>query len=493
MEFDHLLENVQRRASSLGISTAASHLREMEVCLGGVCPSRVLGGVSVRRWQGLLKRASRQLVYQHPSMKPRNSKAAAGNRLPPHTIATFPAIITTTRQDRDGDVLETKGAELDPGAPLLWQHLPTEPVGRLLREGKRTSKLLMGSFSICGTPLGEDAAMLAEHGALDISHGFLPSKWAPLDDADPLGGYHVLEFKILEVSLVSVPSNPDAIIEAFSREKLQHPLVKAWAGARFARRPVVSASGIDFAPSASAERNVGRDKTGGCSCFCHSHQEPSAVPASLDQSLLKAARGLTTKAGCTFSAANMKRLKAASLTYRAIESHDHAHDAISKLARDAHQTIDGLFARGGDDGDDLDSYLDVADGAQAPAKAGRAVSAKNVAAISQAVAHGRAIQAHDAVTPGIDVMAGEAVNHLDAVLASNETDSQDDDDGDMGLHGGDPANSEPVDGKSLLADAQSLLCRLAAYECVTGDSTPLRETSQRFRETALKIEQARVS
>jgi hypothetical protein len=63
----------------------------------------------------------------------------------------------------------------------------------------------------------------------------------------------------------------------------------------------------------------------------------------------------------------------------------------------------------------------------------------------------------------------------------------------MSLHGGDPANSEPVDGKSLLADAQSLLCRLAAYECVTGDSTPLRETSQRFRETAIKIEQARTS
>ncbi|HEV7224601.1 MAG TPA: HK97 family phage prohead protease [Pirellulales bacterium] len=465
MEIDHLLENVQRRTSSLGIGTAASHLREVEVCLGGVCPSRVLGGVSARRWQGLLKRASRQLVYQHPSMKPRSSKAAAGNRLPPHTIATFPAIITTTRQDRDGDVLETKGAELDPGAPLLWQHLPTEPVGRLLREGKRTSKLLMGSFSICGTPLGEDAAMLAEHGALDISHGFLPGKWAPLDDADPLGGYHVLEFKILEVSLVSVPSNPDAVIEAFSREKLQHPLVKAWAGARFARRPVVSASGIDFAPFASAERD----------------------------GLLKAARGLIAKAGCTFSAANMKRLKAASLTYQAIESHDHAHDAISKLARDAHQTIGGLFATGGDDGDDLDSYLDTAGGGEAPAKAGRAVSAKNVAAISQSIAHGRAIQAHAAVTPGIDVMAGEAVNHLEAVLASNQTDPQDDDDGDLGLHGGDPANSEPVDGKSLLADAQSLLCRLAAYECVTGDSTPLRETSQRFRETALKIEQARVS
>ncbi|HUY89086.1 MAG TPA: HK97 family phage prohead protease [Pirellulales bacterium] len=332
MQFDQLLETISKRTVSLGIGTAAAHLREMEVCLDGVCPSRVLAGMSRRRWQGLLKRASRQLVYQHPEMRPRAAKAIAGNRLPPHTIATFPAIVTTTRQDRDGDVLETKGAELDPGAPLLWQHLPTEPIGRLLGEGKRTSKRLTGSFSICGTPLGEDAAMLAEHGALDISHGFLPSKWEPLDEADPLAGYHVLEFKILEVSLVSVPSNPDAVIEAFSREKLQHPLVKAWAGARFARRPVISASGIDLAPPA-------------------------------------------------------------------------------------------------------------------------------------------------------------------AVLASNENDAQDDDDGDMSLHGGDPANSAPVGAsvnasihaRSLLADAQSLLCRMAAYECVTGDATPLEETSQRFREIANKV------
>ena len=192
----------------------------------------------------------------------------------------------------------------------MWQHLPTEPIGRLLSEGKRTSKLLMGSFSICGTPLGEDAALLAEHGALDISHGFLPSKWEPLDESDPLAGYHILEFKILEVSLVSVPSNPDAVIEAFSREKLQHPLVKAWAGAGFARRPVISASGIDLAPP------------GEKSCTCRKSGE--AAGESSD--------GAIVKQGCTFSAANRKRLKAASLTYQAIASHEHAHEEIVKAA-----------------------------------------------------------------------------------------------------------------------------------------------------------------
>jgi hypothetical protein len=214
------------------------------------------------------------------------------------------------------------------------------------------------------------------------------------------------------------------------------------------------------------------------------------VEISPDRRFSKAAPGLADKQGRTFGAANAKRLKTASLICRAIASHDLAHEDISTLAGQAHQTIDGLFATGGDGGDDLDAYLDVADDARAPAKGGRTVSARNAAAIGQAIDHGKAIQSHGDVTPGIDVMAGEAIDHLDAVLASDETDEQDDDDGDMSLHGGNPANSEAAAGKSLLADAQSLLCRLAAYECVTGDSTPLEETSQRFRETALRIERA---
>lgn len=493
MQFDQLLNTIYHRTVSLGIGTAAAHLREMEVCLDGQCPSQLLAGMSRRRWQGLLKRASRQLVYQHPKMRPRESKAIAGNRLPPHTIATFPAVITTTRQDRDGDVLETKGAELDPGAPLLWQHLPTEPIGRLLNEGKRTSKLLMGSFSICGTPLGEDAALLAEHGALDISHGFLPSKWEPLDEADPLAGYHILEFKILEVSLVSVPSNPDAVIEAFSRKKLQHPLVKAWAGLRFARRPIISASGIDLAPPADKTCRRGAADgsiADGGDCQCGACQKSRS-----------ASSGTTDKQGCTFSAANRGRLKAASLTYQAIAAHEHAHQDIAKAAQAAHEQLDGSFAHGGDDGDDLHDYLDEtadedSDVQQQPGKSGRAVSAKNATVIRQAIAAGQQIQSHTEVTPGIHTMAGEAVNHLAAVLASNEltpdeNDAQNDDDGDMSLHGGDPANSDPANAaahaRSLLADAQSLLCRMAAYECVTGDATPLKETSQRFREIASRV------
>ncbi len=172
--------------------------------------------------------------------------AAGRAELPPHTIALFPAVITSTRQDRDGDILETEGAELDPKAPLLYQHMPFENIGRLLKQGERTSKRLTGEFSLCGTPLGEDCAMLAEHGALRISHGFTADEFEPLDEQEyEIPGFRVLKFQILEVSLVSIPSNPDAEITAFSRNKFKHPLTKAVAGAKYNERQVLSPVTID--------------------------------------------------------------------------------------------------------------------------------------------------------------------------------------------------------------------------------------------------------
>jgi hypothetical protein len=262
MNIQSLLASIRQRTTHRGISTAAPFLRELTSCLGGVCPSKVLADVSGESWAAMLKEAESRLVYHADEMTIGDAVAgvevgpdvsdgtdearikATAVQLPPHTIATFPAVITTTRRDRDGDVLETKGAELDPAAPLLWQHLPTEPIGRLLAEGKRTKNSLMGSFSIADTALGQDAALLAEHGALRISHGFLPDEFEPLDEKNGFGGFHILAFKILEVSLVSVPSNPDAVITLFSREKLAHPLVRAWAGAKFGNRAVLVSGGV---------------------------------------------------------------------------------------------------------------------------------------------------------------------------------------------------------------------------------------------------------
>lgn len=285
-----LLKSIRSRESDRGIITADRWLRSVEECVDGKCPSGLLEGVTAAQWRGWIKAASQKLTCPNGQIDESAGwqKAIDGNSLPPHTIATFPAIVTTTRQDRDGDVLESKGASPDPLAPLLWQHIPDMPIGRALSFDAPTQNMLQGRFSIASTALGQDAALLAEHGALRISHGFLPTKWEPLDQRDPFAGYHILEFKILEVSLVSVPSNPDAVIEAFSRDKLTHPLVKAWARAKFKERPSIASVGIDLralppgttiitpAAASANDKPIHADKT---ACNCQQHKGLTAMPA----------------------------------------------------------------------------------------------------------------------------------------------------------------------------------------------------------------------
>ncbi|MGH7193432.1 MAG: phage major capsid protein, partial [Candidatus Saccharimonadales bacterium] len=442
-----LLAAIGARRRSLGIGLAAHYLRELQVCLGGGCPSRLLDGVTPRQWRTWMTAAKQKLVYHHPEMRPiaargvlRGDRATGASlhsapatdelgtpNIPPHTIATFPAVITTTRQDRDGDVLETSGAQLDPAAPLLWQHLPDLPIGRLLSEGQRTSDRLTGSFAIAGTALGQDAALLAEHGALRISHGFLPTAWEPLDIDDPSAGYHILQFQILEVSLVSVPSNPDAVIEAFSRQKLAHPLVKAWAGAKFAARPVVAAGWTGD----SANGRRGDLQT----------LQPTREWNEMDET------GIEIKTGRVFSAANEKRLRAAAFHYKAIEHHDEATDQVAELARKATQPLDDMFNQPDSDPEFTDDESGQGDAPAGEAacevlqrKSGRAVSADNAARLNESVEHGKAIVGHGESTAPVRGLAQEAVQHVQRVLAG-DAQPQDDDDGDMGYDGGDPAAS----------------------------------------------------
>jgi HK97 family phage prohead protease len=142
---------------------------------------------------------------------------------------TFDCCITSTRRDRDGDVLESSGAEVDPRCPLLWQHIALQPIGRLDAITSRNADRVFAQCSIADTELGRDAATLVAFGALRISIGFRPITFEPLDRRGSDPGFRISKLEIMEISTVSIPSNQDAIITAFSREKLHHPLVKQYA------------------------------------------------------------------------------------------------------------------------------------------------------------------------------------------------------------------------------------------------------------------------
>ena len=276
------------RRGGWGIGTAATYLSSVQGCFdGGVCPTSAFSLASADQWAQALKDAEQRLTYCDPDMRVRNGSIKAAKT--PGAIMEFECVITTTRRDRDGDVLETKGAIPDPLMPLLWQHIPIEPIGKLLSITLHTDKKLCGRFAIADLPLGRDAATLIEFGGLRISHGFQPLEFEPLDsewlesqgvrDTD---GWHVTKFDIMETSVVSVPSNIDAVIMAYSKNKLHSPLVKQWGARLYAARPVqgkgFDMKEIDPAADKKVDTQAGvKQKPAPAPCSCHAKHSYVAI------------------------------------------------------------------------------------------------------------------------------------------------------------------------------------------------------------------------
>lgn len=271
------------RQNLSGILTADRYFRSIEGCFnGGFCPTKLFDSADPEQWAKALDLASESLVYSDDEMLVKDV-ATAGMALTPGAIMDFDAVITTTRKDRDGDILETSGAELDPHAPLLWQHIPLQPIGKVVSKTVHTKSRMEGRFAIADTELGRDAAVLVEMKALRISHGFEPDEYEPLEGKE--GRFRILKLKILEISLVSIPSNVDAVITAFSRNKLHTPLVKGWAKKYFDARPV-QGKGFDVAAAFNAGKatqedidavreELAKEKA----CTCQKNKDVAAEPA----------------------------------------------------------------------------------------------------------------------------------------------------------------------------------------------------------------------
>lgn len=225
-----LLKSIASRSGRHGISTAAQCLKAFDACLdGGFCP-RYAKGISGEQWQALIKEAENKLVYSAPGM---NIKGAFESNSPQYAME-FNCVISSRRKDRDGDILLPDGASLDPNAPLLWQHNSLLPIGLVLGKIGQSTQKISGRCAIAKfehdselAELARDAATLIQCNGLRISHGFEPKDYSPMDDDE--GRWLIKSYEILEVSVVSIPSNVDAIIESFSRGKLHSPIAKDWA------------------------------------------------------------------------------------------------------------------------------------------------------------------------------------------------------------------------------------------------------------------------
>jgi HK97 family phage prohead protease len=117
------------------------------------------------------------------------------------------------RPDRGGDVVRAGAFErsLKRGAgavPLLWQHDPSRPVGRIeyLREDRRGLRVIA---RLSGGAAGREAAILLKEGSLaGLSFGYRVNK------AKGIAPRELEDVELVEVSLVSVPMQAKARVHA---------------------------------------------------------------------------------------------------------------------------------------------------------------------------------------------------------------------------------------------------------------------------------------
>lgn len=223
MDKSQLLADVHSRTSRSGIVTADRYFRDVMGCFeGGFCPVELGASDTADNWSKALKESESKLTYTNSQC--RINKGSV-DKNPEDGLLTFDAILTTPMRDRDGDVLLTEGAEVDMDMPLLWQHMPMSPIGKLVKVLKHDKNQLLCRWMIADTTLGRDAAKLVRIGALRMSHGFEPVEWEPMEDEQ---GFLFKKFKIFEGSLVSIPSNVSARVTSISKSKFHSPLVRGW-------------------------------------------------------------------------------------------------------------------------------------------------------------------------------------------------------------------------------------------------------------------------
>lgn len=250
LQHQNLINTLRKRKKSggafgTGIGTADKYVRDMVECVGtGLC-QQYLGGKSV---DGLLKEAGSKLTYAGDQLTI-DGKAAGtqgireilpeGVQPPPNTLMVIRHVLTTPKEDRDRDTLQTAGAHVDSTLPFLWQHIHTLPIGKAIMVLEHTPQVLRMATALLDlkSDLTDDAAILFEADVLRFSHGFNANKY--VERKEPGGGvigFNVLDFDILEESGVSIPSNTDAEPELWSRQKLKSDFWKAHAKSAFDRR-----------------------------------------------------------------------------------------------------------------------------------------------------------------------------------------------------------------------------------------------------------------
>lgn len=130
----------------------------------------------------------------------------------------FKFVGATSRLDRDGHVLIPSGIDLTNyrrNPIILWQHNPGAPVARCSSISVVDGELRgTGEFPPAGTSdTADEVCGLVKSGVVSaVSIGFDVRDAEPLDPKRPHAGKRITSSECLEISLVSVPADPGAVI-----------------------------------------------------------------------------------------------------------------------------------------------------------------------------------------------------------------------------------------------------------------------------------------
>jgi HK97 family phage prohead protease len=121
---------------------------------------------------------------------------------------------------RDGDIWVPSGVDLTnfrANPVVLRQHDPDQVVGTVTAIGLLDTENAIGvriQFAPPGaSAIADETRALAKAGVLrGISAGVDPIRWEPLNPAEPLGAWRLLEGELLEISLVSIPADTGALV-----------------------------------------------------------------------------------------------------------------------------------------------------------------------------------------------------------------------------------------------------------------------------------------
>jgi HK97 family phage prohead protease len=137
------------------------------------------------------------------------------------TVATF--IASDSSQDRMGDVIDQSGWQLSAfrrnGVILFAHDSGSLPVGKATSIGVVNDKLMV-TVRFAATGMGRAVAGMVSDGFLKaVSVGFAPVSFKFSGDPARKGGIDFAQAELLEISIVPVPANPNALLQSVVEAK----------------------------------------------------------------------------------------------------------------------------------------------------------------------------------------------------------------------------------------------------------------------------------